>query len=68
MGANSIRLHKNDRNHAGAEFIRFTAAEDAVVYVLKREKSGASLSGWTLVSGGFPAVGRTAAHLCIFVQ
>jgi hypothetical protein len=54
VGANYIRVNKSDKSYGGTDFVRFTATEDAVVYLVKHKKSQTSVSGWTLVSKDFP--------------
>ncbi len=54
VGANYIRLHRNDKSYAGEEFASFTASEDLTVYLMKHKKSAAVLSGWALVAKDFP--------------
>jgi hypothetical protein len=53
-GANYIRLNRNDWRYEGRDFLSFKAAADLTVSIFKHKKSGADLSGWTLVSRDYP--------------
>jgi hypothetical protein len=53
-GANYIRLNRNDWRYEGSDFLSFKAAADLTVYIFKHKRSGADLSGWTLVSRDYP--------------